>query len=87
MSTAAHPETDGQTERVNRVNEDVLRSYATLFTSSREFLPLVEFALNNTVPASTGLTPFFVNSARHPRTPTLLAVCRPTAARGSTLGG
>ena len=34
-----------------------------------------------------GLTPFFVNSARHPRVPTLLAVGRPTAPRGSTLRG
>ncbi|KAE9032808.1 hypothetical protein PR002_g9004 [Phytophthora rubi] len=33
MFTAAQPETDGQTERVNRVLEDVLRSYATSCTS------------------------------------------------------
>ncbi|KAG2792299.1 hypothetical protein PC118_g25048 [Phytophthora cactorum] len=33
MSTAAHPATDGQTERVNQVLEDVLCSYATSFKS------------------------------------------------------
>ncbi|KAE8955818.1 hypothetical protein PF011_g31683 [Phytophthora fragariae] len=64
MSTAAHPETDGQTERVNRVLEDVLRSYATSFASWSSFLPTAEFALNNSTHASTGLTPFFVNNAR-----------------------
>ncbi|CAI5703327.1 unnamed protein product [Peronospora effusa] len=74
MSTAAHPETDGQTERVNRVLEDVLRSYATSFSSWSSFLPLAEFAINNAVHASTGLTPFFVNNARHPRVPALLAL-------------
>ena len=59
MSTAAHSETDEQTERVNRVLEDVLRSYATSFTSWSTFLPLAEFALNNDVHASTGLTHIF----------------------------
>ncbi|KAE8962615.1 hypothetical protein PR002_g29547 [Phytophthora rubi] len=83
MSTAAHPETDGQTERVNRVLEDVLRSYATSFASWSSFLPMAEFALNN----STGLTPFFMNNARHPRVPTLLAVRSSNAAAVSTLGG
>ncbi|CAI5716266.1 unnamed protein product [Peronospora farinosa] len=58
MSRAAHPETDVQTERVNRVLEDVLRSYATSFSSWSSFLPLAEFAINNAVHASTGLTPF-----------------------------
>ncbi|KAG3112227.1 hypothetical protein PI124_g9046 [Phytophthora idaei] len=61
MSTAAHPETDGQTERVNRVLKDVLRSYATSFKSWSSFLPMVEFTLNNAEHASTGPTPFYVN--------------------------
>ncbi|GMF25304.1 unnamed protein product [Phytophthora fragariaefolia] len=87
VSTAAHPETDGQTERVNRVLENVLRSYATYFTSWSSFLPMVEFALNNATHASTGLTSFFVNNARHPRVHALLAVSSPHAAPGSTLGG
>ncbi|KAE9218117.1 hypothetical protein PF005_g8397 [Phytophthora fragariae] len=79
MSTAAHPETDGLTERVNRVLEDVLRSYATSFASWSSFLPMAEFALNNSTHASTGLTPFFV--------PALLAVRSSNAAAVSTLGG
>ncbi|GMF48205.1 unnamed protein product [Phytophthora fragariaefolia] len=74
MSTAAHPETDGQTERVNRILEDVLRIYATSFPSWSSFLPMAEFALNNATHASTGLTSFFVNNARHPHAPALLAV-------------
>ncbi|KAE9180423.1 hypothetical protein PF005_g23279 [Phytophthora fragariae] len=87
MSTAAHPETNGETEQVNRVLEDVLRSYATSFASWSSFLPLGEFALNSAEHASTGLTPFFANNARHPRVPALIAVDHPTAPRGSTLGG
>ncbi|KAE9010917.1 hypothetical protein PF005_g17558 [Phytophthora fragariae] len=83
---ASHPETDGQTERVNRVLEDVLRSYATSFASWSSFLPLAEFALNNAEHSSTGLTPFFANNAHHPRVPALIAVGHPTAPRGSTLG-
>ncbi|GMF49540.1 unnamed protein product [Phytophthora fragariaefolia] len=87
MSTADHPEADGQTERVNRVLEDVLRSYATSFTSWSFFLPMAEFALNNAPHASKGLIPFFVNNARHPSVPELLAVRSPHAVPGPTLGG
>ncbi|OWY95175.1 LOW QUALITY PROTEIN: reverse transcriptase [Phytophthora megakarya] len=87
MSTAAHPETDGQTERVNRVVEDVLRSYATSFQNWSSFLPLAEFAINNAEHASTGLIPFSINNARHPRVSALLAVGPPSHPRGSSLGG
>ncbi|GMG14498.1 unnamed protein product [Phytophthora fragariaefolia] len=87
MSTAAHLETDVQTERVNRVLEDVLRSYATSFASWSSFLPMPEFALNNATHGSTGLTPFFVNNARHPRVPALLAVRSSNPPAVSTLGG
>ncbi|KAG2884436.1 hypothetical protein PC119_g19610 [Phytophthora cactorum] len=86
MSTAAHPETNGQTERVNRVLEDVLRIDATSFTSWSSFLPLAKFALNNAVHSSTGLTPFFVNKARHSRVPAQLAVGRLTESPGSAFG-
>ncbi|KAF1316229.1 reverse transcriptase, partial [Globisporangium splendens] len=69
MSTAAHPETDGQTERVNRVLEDVLRSYTTSFKEWSDYLPLAEFALNNSTHVSTGHSPFYVNYGIHPRVP------------------
>jgi hypothetical protein len=72
MSTSDHPQTDGQTERVYRVLEEILRSFVHSFQSWREFLPLAEFAINNSVHASTGHTPFFVNGLRHPRLPPLL---------------
>ncbi|GMF48217.1 unnamed protein product [Phytophthora fragariaefolia] len=64
------PQTDGQTERVNRVVEDVLRSICAE-TPERwsAMLPLVEFALTNAVHASTGYTPFYVNGLSHPRVP------------------
>ena len=61
ISTADHSQTDGQTERVNRVINDILRSVCAdtpMHWSS--MLPVVEFALKNAVHASTGYTPFYV---------------------------
>jgi hypothetical protein len=72
MSTSDHPESDGQTERANRVIEEILRGYVHSFSSWSEFLPMVEFAINNSVHASTTHTPFYVNGLRHPRIPALL---------------
>ena len=68
MSTADHPQTDSQKKRANRVVADVLRTVATPKEWSKQ-LPFVEFALNNSVHASTGETPFYINGLRHPRTP------------------
>lgn len=73
MSTADHPQTDGQTERVNRVLEEVLRAYAHQFhTNWSEHLAMAEFAINNSVHSSTECTPFYVNGLRHPRIPPLI---------------
>ncbi|KAH9151584.1 hypothetical protein AeRB84_005833 [Aphanomyces euteiches] len=70
MSTSDHPETDGQSERANRVIEDVLRSYAQSKPRTwSTMLPHVAFAYNNSVQASTGHTPFFVVHLRHPHIP------------------
>ncbi|KAF1330455.1 reverse transcriptase, partial [Globisporangium splendens] len=84
MSTAAHPETDGQTERVNRVLEDVLRSYATSFKEWSEFLPLAEFALNNSTHVSTGHSPFYVNYGIRPRVPASIMGEVSTSSGGGT---
>ena len=72
MSTSDHPETDGQTECANRVLEEILRGYVHSFTNWREFLPIVEFAINNSVHESTAHTSFFVNGLRHPLLSTFL---------------
>ena len=63
MSTAYHPQTDGQTERANRTLQAVLRSYAESRTDWDEWLPFVAAVYNSTVQESTGRTPFEMNFA------------------------
>lgn len=68
LSTAYHPETDGQTEQVNQVLEQYLRIYVNYQQDDWcSFLPLAEFTYNNTAHTATGLTPFFANKGYHPR--------------------
>eukprot|EP00253_Pinus_taeda_P029424 PITA_29424 len=70
LSTAYHPETDGQTERVNQVLEDMLRMYVMDQQSHWEkYLPLVEFAYNNSYHSSIGMPPFEALYGRPCRTP------------------
>jgi len=70
FSTAYHPQTDGQTERVNQVVEDMLRAYVMQQpTRWEEYLHLVEFAYNNGYHTSTQMSPFEVMYGRKCRTP------------------
>ena len=62
MSTAYHPQTDGQTERANRTLEEMLRSRINFAqTDWDEHLAVAELAINNAKQASTGFTPFYLN--------------------------
>ena len=73
MSSAFHPQTDGLTERYNRVLEEYLRSYVSAtFDDWDEWLSLAQFAVNNSKQESLKATPFFLNFGRHPRTPATL---------------
>ncbi len=59
MSTAYHPQTDGQTERANRTLEEMLRSVVNFKQDDwDEHLAAAELAVNNSKHASTGFTPF-----------------------------
>ena len=69
MSTAFHPQTDGQTERTNQTLEQYLRMYSNYErTDWADLLPMAEFAYNNAPASATGLTPFYANYGYNPRT-------------------
>jgi RNase H-like domain found in reverse transcriptase/Reverse transcriptase (RNA-dependent DNA polymerase)/Integrase zinc binding domain/Chromo (CHRromatin Organisation MOdifier) domain/Retroviral aspartyl protease len=73
MSTAFHPQTDGQTERANQTLESILRAFVNQRQSNWDLLlSSAEFAYNNATNASTGYSPFFLNSGIHPRVPSSL---------------
>ena len=79
LSTARHPQTDGQTERANRTVEDILRNYVIQRAGDWEdYLATAEFAINSAKHESTGETPFRLALGRTPPTP--LAFTRSTPA-------
>ncbi|CAI5485838.1 unnamed protein product [Closterium sp. Naga37s-1] len=70
MSSAYHPQTNGQTERLNQVVEQLLRTACKDDVSHWDTqLPTLEFAYNNASHAATGKTPFFLCYGREPLTP------------------
>ena len=70
MSTAFHPETDGQTERTIRTLEDLLRLCILDWNGLWDkFLPLIEFSDNNSYHSSIGMSPYEALYGRPCRTP------------------
>jgi len=70
FSTTCHPQTDGQTEIVNRTLSQLLRAIIQKNLKSwEECLPFVEFAYNRTVHSTTGFSPFEIVYGFNPLTP------------------
>ena len=70
FSTAFHPQTSGQVERVNQILEDMLRACVISFGMKWEdCLPFAEFSYNNSFQASAGKAPFEILYGRKCRTP------------------
>ena len=70
LSTAFHPQTDGQSERTIQVLEDMLRECVIEFGGHWEnFLPLAEFSYNNSYHSSMDMAPFEALYGRRCRSP------------------
>ena len=70
MSTAYHPQADGQSERANRTIEEMLRAYVNQKQNDwDQHLTAVEIAYNNSKQSSTGFSPFYLNYGYHPTFP------------------
>jgi len=68
MLTAYHPQTDGQTERVNQALEQYLWYYVDYNLSNwSDLLPSAEFAYNNQAYKGIKESPFFLEYGRHLR--------------------
>jgi len=67
LSTANHPQTDGQTERVNGILEQYLRCFINERQNNWvDLLPFAEFSYNNTLHQSIQQSPFFANYGYNP---------------------
>nr|AAU89172.1 retrotransposon protein, putative, Ty3-gypsy sub-class [Oryza sativa Japonica Group] len=72
FSTAYHPQTDGQTERLNQILEDMLRACVLDFEKTWDkSLPYAEFSYNNSYQASIQMAPYEALYGRKCRTPLL----------------
>ena len=73
LTTAYHPQTDGQTERVDRTLEDMLRRWCSPDQDDWDlYLKLADFAYNKAHRESLGTTLFMLTFGQHPHTPATL---------------
>jgi hypothetical protein len=89
MASAYHPQTDGQTEKVNHVIGSYLRAFARHKPDNwDELLPMGEYAYNASVHSSTGKTPFELDLGYTPKIPIDIAISRsiglPTTNKGTS---
>ena len=67
LTTAYHPQGNGQTERTNQTIEQYLRHYINYEQNDWvTFLPMAQFAFNNAAHTTTRETPFYANHGYHP---------------------
>ena len=77
LTSAFHPQTDGQTERVIQVMEDMLQACVIDFESNwGTHLPLIEFTYNSSYHMSIGMAPFEALYGRPCRSPLYWAEVR-----------
>jgi hypothetical protein len=70
FSSAYHPQTDGQTKRVNQILEDMLRACALQYGRSWDkSIPYAKFSYNNSYQESPKMVPFEMLYGRRCRTP------------------
>ena len=68
MTTAFHPQSDGQTERINQILEEYLRHYCSWKQDDwDELLPLAEYAYNSAISETTKMSPFYANYGFEPK--------------------
>ena len=67
MSTAEHPQTDGQSEATVKIVQKLIRPFAFQEQDWEALLPSLEFAYNDIQQSSTGQTPFYLNYGYHPK--------------------
>ena len=67
LTTAYHPQTNGQTERTNQTLEQYLRNYVNYQQNDwTKWLPTAQLAYNSAISESTRTLPFFANYGYEP---------------------